>query len=130
MQTILFERTARDPRLTRNGSGFGVATSKNWRNAVTFVPQVIDVAKELGYWRDRYRTLPGGRKAQFNDYAPAIKLALDAYIRSRGRTLQSMQPELQERYARVRESSRLEWPQASAVVEMSWKHLFRDAHPG
>ncbi len=86
-------------------------------------PDVIDMDSELGYWRGHYRGLPGGSALRYGDYEPAVKLGLDAYMRSRGRAIDDMEDELEACYRRTRGPSRLDWAQARAVVRLAWNHL-------
>lgn len=86
-------------------------------------PDVVDLESELGYWRGQYRTLPGSTALRYRDYEPAIKLGLDAYVRSRGRELRDMEEELIACYRRTRGVSRLEWEHARVIVQLAWEHL-------
>lgn len=86
-------------------------------------PDVVDMDSELGYWRGHYRGLPGGSALRYGDYEPAVKLGLDAYMRSNGRALEEMEAELETRYRRTRGGSRLDWEQARTVVRLAWNHL-------
>lgn len=86
-------------------------------------PDVVDMDSELGYWRGHYRGLPGGSALRYGDYEPAVKLGLDAYMRSNGRALDEMDIELEMRYRRTRGGSRLDWDQARTIVRLAWNHL-------
>ncbi|MEI2431167.1 MULTISPECIES: hypothetical protein [Lysobacter] len=86
-------------------------------------PEVIDMESELGYWRGHYRGLPGGSALRYGDYEPAVKLGMDAFMRSRGRGIDDMEDELEACYRRTRGLSRLDWQQARAVVRLAWNHL-------
>lgn len=89
---------------------------------------VIDYEAELSYWRTHYRLLPSCAHLRLEDVRPAIKVSLDACLRSRGRSLDEMWESMQTRYQRLRERSCLEWPQARALVEAVWNRLHdRDA---
>lgn len=86
-------------------------------------PDVVDLESELGYWRQHYRSLPNSNGLRYRDYEPAIKLGLDAYMRSHGRELPEMEDELATCYRRVRGDSRMEWDQARRVILLAWDHL-------
>jgi len=86
-------------------------------------PDVIDMDSELGYWRGHYRGLPGGSALRYGDYEPAVKLGMDAFMRSRGRGIDEMEDELETCYRRTRGVSRLDWQQARAIVRLAWNHL-------
>lgn len=84
---------------------------------------VIDMDSELGYWRSHYRGLTHCEGLRYSDHEPALKLGLDAYMRSHGRSIDDMEPELRDCYRRTRGGSRLDWDQARGVVEAAWHRL-------
>lgn len=84
---------------------------------------VIDYEAELSHWRTHYRSLPGCAHLRMDDVRPAIKVALDACLRARGRGLEQMWDALQARYQRLRERSCMEWPQARGVIEAVWTRV-------
>lgn len=84
---------------------------------------VLDLDSELAYWRNHYRGLVDRPGLRYSDYEPAVKLGLDAYMRSRGRTLEEMQDDIGVCYRRTRGASRLDWDEARTVVEAAWGRL-------
>lgn len=81
---------------------------------------MIDFDAELFYWRENYRQLPLYDGARLSDVEPIIKLALDACLQRRGRSLEDMRSELQARYSRTRGDGCLDWSQAQAVIAAIW----------
>lgn len=86
----------------------------------THTALMIDFDAELFYWRENYYRLPIFEGARLSDVEPAIKLALDACLRSRGGDIDAMLPELQARYLRTRGTARLSWEEAERVVRAIW----------
>lgn len=84
---------------------------------------VIDMDSELVYWRGEYRVLVDRPGLRYSDYEPAVKLGLDAYMRSQGRSLREMETELSACYRRVRGASKLDWDEARPMVEAAWHRL-------
>ncbi|MGO1003117.1 hypothetical protein [Lysobacter sp. CA196] len=85
--------------------------------------EVLDLDSELTYWRNHYRGLIDRPGLRYSDYEPAVKVGLDAYMRSRGRTLEEMQDGIGVCYRRTRGASRLDWDEARTVVEAAWSRL-------
>jgi len=90
---------------------------------------VLDLDSELAYWRNHYRGLVDRPGLRYSDYEPAVKLGLDAYMRSRGRTLEEMQDGIGVCYRRTRGASRLDWDEARTVVEAAWGRLEQRGSP-
>ncbi|MBN7136435.1 hypothetical protein A7A76_01965 [Lysobacter enzymogenes] len=81
---------------------------------------------ELSYWRAHYRTLFGRPGLRFSDYEPAVKLGLDAYVRSLIEDRAQGEDELHDRYRRVHGASRLDWDDARAVAAAACDRLQRE----
>lgn len=84
---------------------------------------VVDMDSELLYWRGQYRVLVDRPGLRYSDYEPAVKLGLDAYMRSHGRGLREMEDDLIRCYKRVRGVSKLDWDEARPMVEAAWHRL-------
>ncbi|QWF19463.1 hypothetical protein [Lysobacter capsici] len=78
---------------------------------------------ELLYWRGQYRVLVDRPGLRYSDYEPAVKLGLDAYMRSHGRGFREMEDDLIRCYKRVRGVSKLDWDEARPMVEAAWHRL-------
>lgn len=85
--------------------------------------QVIDLDRELAYWRNHYRELAYRADLRFEDMVPALKLGMDAYVRTRGERFDELADRMAETYARVRGNSRLDWQRALPVAEAAWRRL-------
>lgn len=84
---------------------------------------VVDMDSELLYWRGQYRVLVDRPGLRYSDYEPAVKLGLDAYMRSHGRGFREMEDDLIRCYKRVRGVSKLDWDEARPMVEAAWHRL-------
>ena len=88
---------------------------------------VIDSEAELAHWRANFRALPHCQNMRWDDVKPALKLGIDACLKANGRDLTQMLDELEIRYRRVGETSRLDWQQAREVVAAAWMRIW-DQH--
>lgn len=87
--------------------------------------QVIDVDRELAYWREHYRSLPAYLPVwSYEDIEPALKLGFDAYVRQPGHRFEEIAPHLKACYSRLRGLSRLEWSDALPFTAAAWAHLY------
>jgi len=107
---------------TRHASGAGEADPATDHASMQSL-DVIDMESELGYWRSHYRGLTRCEGLRYSDHEPALKLGLDAYMRSHGRSIEDMEQELRDCYRRTRGGSRLDWDQARVVVAAAWQRL-------
>jgi len=85
----------------------------------------VDLDCELSYWRTHYRARFGRPGLRFSDYEPAVKLGLDAYVRSLIEDRAQGEDELRDRYRRVHGASRLDWDDARAVAAAACERLQR-----
>ncbi|HZH43988.1 MAG TPA: hypothetical protein VEY50_07915 [Lysobacter sp.] len=85
--------------------------------------QVIDLDRELAYWRNHYREIAHRPDLRFDDMVPALKLGMDAYLRTRGERFEDLTERMADTYARVRGNSRLDWQRALPVAEAAWRRL-------
>lgn len=83
--------------------------------------EAVDIDDEIAHWMRHYRNyVPRFRG---DDYLPALKLGLDAYLRGQGQDFDDMADHLQMSYARVRGNSRLDWNEALPVAMAAWTRL-------
>ena len=80
---------------------------------------VVDADAELAHWRSGFRELP-----RWDEVKPALKLGIDACLKANGRDLTEMVDELEARYRRTGNESRLEWSQARELVAMVWVRIW------
>lgn len=83
------------------------------------VVEVVDIEREITSWMRHYRQYVAAFRGE--DYLPAVKLGLSAYLR--GQSFDDCLEELEESYQRVRGSSRLDWYEAHPVARAAWTRL-------
>lgn len=84
----------------------------------------VDFDDELRFWRGGYRTSCFYRPGiEFEDYEPALKLGINVFLRSHGRPFDELRDQLAESYQRTRDSSPLEWHEASAAAAAAWARM-------
>jgi len=83
--------------------------------------EAVDMDEEIAHWMHHYRNYVPGFRTQ--DYLPALKLGLDAYLRGHGQDFEAMTESLQTSYERVRGPSRLDWNEALPVAMAAWTRL-------
>jgi hypothetical protein len=81
----------------------------------------VDTDEEIAYWVGYYRALRP--ELRIEDYLPALKLGLDAYLRGQGQLFEDVTYNLQVSYIRVRGDSQLEWVEAFPVAMAVWNRL-------
>ncbi|RYG06216.1 MAG: hypothetical protein EON92_20200, partial [Burkholderiales bacterium] len=79
---------------------------------------VIDIESELTFWQQAYRASRFHRPDfSFDDYRPSLKFAYDAYLRLHRQPLETVMPELRERYeTRMPRYERMEWDRMSCLL--------------
>ncbi|MGO4222167.1 hypothetical protein AB4Y64_09985 [Lysobacter sp. TAF61] len=83
------------------------------------VVEVVDIEREIASWMRHYRQYVVVFRS--DDYLPAVKLGLSAYLR--GQAFDDCLDELEQSYLRVRGSSRLDWYEAQPVARAAWTRL-------
>lgn len=84
----------------------------------------VDFDEELGFWRDNYQTSPFHREGmEFRHYEPAVKLGINVFLRSHGRTFEELKAQLADSYERTRGNSPLEWCEASVAAGAAWDRM-------
>ncbi|UNK49785.1 hypothetical protein MNR01_01745 [Lysobacter sp. S4-A87] len=83
------------------------------------VVEVVDIEREIASWMRHYRQYVVVFRS--DDYLPAVKLGLSAYLR--GQSFDDCLEELEKSYLRVRGESRLDWYEALPVARASWTRL-------
>lgn len=87
-------------------------------------PCTVNLDQELMYWRDHYLGSPFYRSGMdFDDYGPALKLGIHAFLKSRGRSYDELTSHLGEAYERTRGASRLEWPEGCVATAAAWQRM-------
>lgn len=83
---------------------------------------VVDVHRELGFWRNCYAAPDSGRPP-FDDSEPTLKFAYDEYLLHPHEPLDARLDELAQRYARLPRNERLDWPQAEQIIRDVWHRI-------
>ncbi|MFC3816290.1 hypothetical protein [Lysobacter sp. GCM10012299] len=83
------------------------------------VVEVVDIEREIASWMRHYRQYVAVFRS--DDYLPAVKLGLSAYLR--GQSFDDCVEELEQSYQRVRGASRLDWYEALPVARAAWTRL-------
>ena len=90
----------------------------------------VDFDEELLFWRDRYRNSRFFRPGlEFGDYEPAIKLGINVFLRSHGRSFDELKDQLLESYERTRGKTPLDWAEASAAAGAAWERMHDKVDP-
>jgi hypothetical protein len=84
----------------------------------------VDMDSEFRYWQQFYRDNEHDRYRTQN-FEPAIRLGVDAFVRARGRPLYQIEQELRQSYERTCGDHSLDWRQARPIVEAVLRRLSR-----
>ena len=84
----------------------------------------VDFDDELAYWRDNYENSRFFRDGmEFRDYEPAVKLGINVFLRSHGRSFDELKDQLAESYERTRGKAPIEWSEASVAAGAAWQRM-------
>ncbi|MDG2526930.1 hypothetical protein P6166_16370 [Stenotrophomonas sp. HITSZ_GD] len=89
-------------------------------------PSVVDLERELSFWRGHYqRTAAWHRDVlPFNEYVPAFTLGIGLFLQCHDCLLEALNERMMAlRYARVRRRSRVEWHEARQAVHAAYLRL-------
>ncbi|RXQ98927.1 hypothetical protein [Pseudoxanthomonas composti] len=82
---------------------------------------VVDVERELGFWRNVYAAQEHAYSFQASQ--PTLKFAYDAYLLNPHTPLEGLWTDLEQRYAQLPDHERLRWPQAEQVIRDVWNRI-------
>ncbi len=81
----------------------------------------VDFDDEVGHWRENYSSSRFYREGlDFRDFEPSVKLGINAFLRSHGRTFSELREQLADSYERTRGVTPLDWSEASIAAETAW----------
>lgn len=84
----------------------------------------VDFDGELRAWSEQYQNHDFFRTGlKFADYEPAIKLGIDVFLHSHGRTFDEMEEQLKHAYERTRGTAPLDWSEARAAARAAWERM-------
>jgi hypothetical protein len=90
------------------------------------IAEAVNPTEYTTHFKQNYNTAPyyqSGR--EWNDYAPAYKYGYDTYGEYRGRDFDSVENDLERKWAETRGESRLAWNEAREAVRDGWHHIER-----
>lgn len=84
----------------------------------------VDFDDEVGHWRENYASARFYREGlDFRDFEPSVKLGINAFLRSHGRTFNELKAQLADAYDRTRGVTPLDWSEASVAAEAAWNRM-------
>lgn len=95
---------------------------------VLLSPYVIDVDRELDFWRSHYQLTAAWHRGvlPFIEYIPAFHLGISLFLQCHDYTLAALSDDrLALRYARARHDSRVEWHEACQALHAAYLRLQR-----
>ena len=88
------------------------------------IAEAIDPTAEESYWRENYSRRPYVQKgSSFDDYGPAYRYGVDSYGRSKGRTFEQAEADLQRGWEQAKGRSSLSWDRARDASRDSWQRV-------
>lgn len=84
----------------------------------------VDFDEEVTHWRNNYPDSRFFREGlDFRDFEASIKLGINAFLRSHGRTFSELRDQLEDSYDRIRGTTPLDWSEASIAAEAAWDRM-------
>jgi hypothetical protein len=94
-------------------------------SAATGTAVVIDVDAERACWH-RLEGVPSDLVFLFQEWEPAIRVGIHAYLAYPGRDFDSIEADIGMAYQRVRGESRIPWSRAAPAARRMWQKLRDD----
>ncbi|MBA2238464.1 MAG: hypothetical protein H0W24_07190 [Lysobacter sp.] len=90
-----------------------------------FARQVfVDFDDEVSHWRENYSASRFYREGlDFRDFEPSVRLGINAFLRSQGRSFNEVKVQLADSYERTRGITPLDWSEASIAAEAAWNRM-------
>lgn len=84
----------------------------------------VDFDEEVTHWRNNYSGSRFYREGlDFRDFEASVKLGINAFLRSHGRTFGELRDQLADSYDRTRGTTPLDWSEASVAAEAAWDRM-------
>ena len=84
----------------------------------------VDFEDEVTHWRNHYRDSRFYRDGlDFRDFEASVKLGINAFLRSHGRSFSELKEQLADAYERTRGTTPLDWSEASIAAEAAWDRM-------
>lgn len=93
---------------------------------------MIDIDAELSCWQQMESSATSELVFLFQEWEPAIRVGIHAYLAYPGRDFDSIEPTMVQAYQRIRGRSRIPWTRAAPAARRVWQklHSDEDAHDG
>jgi hypothetical protein len=88
---------------------------------------MIDIDAELSCWRQMESSATSELVFLFQEWEPAIRVGIHAYLAYPGRDFDSLEPTIIEAYQRIRGRSRIPWARAAPAARRVWQKLHSDS---
>jgi hypothetical protein len=87
------------------------------------IADAVDPTEEDQYWRDNYSSRPYASGMSYDEYGPAYRYGVDAYMRQPDRSFDDVEADLGRDWGTKRGSSSLEWERAKHASRDAWQRL-------
>jgi hypothetical protein len=88
---------------------------------------MIDIDAELSCWQQMESSATSELVFLFQEWEPAIRVGIHAYLAYPGRDFDSIEPTVIEAYERIRGRSRIPWARAAPAARRVWQKLHSDS---
>ncbi|HZV23773.1 MAG TPA: hypothetical protein VFF93_08395 [Luteimonas sp.] len=88
---------------------------------------MIDIDAELSCWQQMESSATSELVFLFQEWEPAIRVGIHAYLAYPGRDFDSLEPTIIEAYQRIRGRSRIPWVRAAPAARRVWQKLHSDS---
>jgi hypothetical protein len=88
------------------------------------VGELVDPDAEDAYWAEHYTERPYvGEQARYEDYQPAYRAGVHAYVDHSQQNWDAVEPELRANWDQARDNSRLTWLEARDAARDAWERI-------
>jgi len=88
---------------------------------------MIDIDAELSCWQQMESSATSELVFLFQEWEPAIRVGIHAYLTYPGRDFDSIEPTIIQAYQRIRGRSRIPWTRAAPAARRVWQKLHNDS---
>lgn len=88
---------------------------------------MIDIDAELSCWQQMESSATSELVFLFQEWEPAIRVGIHAYLAYPGRDFDSIEPTIIAAYHRIRGRSRIPWARAAPAARRVWQKLHSDS---
>lgn len=87
------------------------------------IEEKIDTLAEDSYWRQNFRNRPYVGETSYEDFGPAYRYGVDAFVQYPDRSFAQLEGDLSREWPSVRGDSQLSWERAKSAVRDAWQRL-------